>query len=186
MEDPSELQLNSVRNYIAYHLVSLMEKIRATKDAPPLRVVILGCTHFPYFKDEFHQELDRLRDYQEGGDFLYRPFMSDTIELVDPAFFAARELYESLAARKRLRARAPRQENRRGEFYLTIPCRERPNVPLDDNGWFTYDHKYGRDAGRVKSDFRCVPLDGTNLDPSVLERLQRHVPSVWNVMHDTK
>ncbi|MFV1964249.1 MAG: hypothetical protein ACC628_02410 [Pirellulaceae bacterium] len=186
LDDPTELQLNSVDNYIAYHLVTLMEQIRGAGDAPPLRAIILGCTHFPFYEDEFHRELDRLRNYREDGRDIYRPFMADEIELIDPAFFAARELYQSLAADKRLRARSARNGNRRGEFYLTVPCREKPSLKLDGTGWFTYDHKYRRKAGRVESDFRAVPLDGTNLEQSVLDRLQRQVPAVWRVMTESR
>jgi hypothetical protein len=184
VDHPTELQLNSVDNYIAYHLVTLMEQIRGSGDSPPLRAIVMACTHFPFHESAFRQELHRLRNYQEDSQALYCPFMANEIELIDPAYFAARELYHSLAADKRIRERAVGNRKSRGEFYVTIPCREKPGLKLDDNGWFTYEHKYGRNAGRVESDFRTVPLDGTNLDQSVLERLQHHVPAAWSLMSD--
>ncbi len=46
-DEPSALQLNSVENYLAYHLVTLLEKVRIAENSAPLRAVILGCTQFP-------------------------------------------------------------------------------------------------------------------------------------------
>jgi len=181
-EQPAELQLNSVENYLAYHLVTLMEQMRAIGDAPPLRAIILGCTHFPFYEDVFRRELDRLRNHQEGGEYVYRKFMAESVELINPAYFTAIELYEKLARDNRLR----NGEEARGcsEFYVTVPSSDLQGNQLDNNGWFTYEFKYGRDAGSIASQFRAVSLDGTNLDEDVFKRLQRQVPQVWELMLD--
>jgi glutamate racemase len=52
---PANIQINSVENYIAYHVVSLMEKIRSTEEALPLNSVVLACTHFPFFTETFRK-----------------------------------------------------------------------------------------------------------------------------------
>ena len=184
LDNPTELQLNSVDNYLAYHLVTLMEQLRAARDSPPLRVIVLGCTHFPFYKDALNQELDRLRNYQEDGQFIYRKYMAERTELIDPAYFTARQLYQSLAADKRLRASRDASGSPRGEFCITIPCREKPSVKLNETGWFTYDYKYGRNTGQVASNFRAVPLDGRNVSRNVLDRLQRQVPAVWALISE--
>ncbi len=46
-DEPSALQLNSVENCLAYHLATLLEKVRIAENSAPLRAVILGCTQFP-------------------------------------------------------------------------------------------------------------------------------------------
>ena len=181
--EPTELQLNSVENYIAYHLVSLLEKIRADENLPPLRAIVLGCTHFPFYKDVFRAELERLRNYQEGNEFIYRKQMAEKIELIDPAYFTARELYQSLAADKRVRSVGD-STTPRGEFCITVPCRELAEVRLNGNGDFAYDFKYGRSDGKVASCFRVVSLDGRTVDEGVLHRLQQHVPAVWTLIED--
>ena len=79
-----------MENYLAYHLTTLMEQIREQGDAPPLRSVVMGCTHFPFYQEAFSQELKRLRNYQEDGQYLYREYMAEDIALIDPAFFTAR------------------------------------------------------------------------------------------------
>jgi glutamate racemase len=182
-DDPVDLQLNSVENYISYHLVTLMEVVRTSENPPPLKGIVLGCTHFPFYRDVFDRELQRLRDYQEGGEYIYRRLLADEVVLIDPAYYTARELYESLAADGRMRAEAPQDQAAPSEFYITIPCRERPVVQLNEAGWFTYDYKYGRAPEQVESDFRVVPLDESNVDVGTLERLRTQVPSVWQLMN---
>ena len=95
---PAALQINSVENYIAYETVSLAEQLRRNPPRRPLTAVVLGCTHFPYFTAVFARQFRRLRDYQENGQFVYRSLLAEDIRLVDPAVFAARQLYQALAA----------------------------------------------------------------------------------------
>ncbi len=51
--NPTEIQLNSVDNYIKYHIISLLENIKNSGSAIKLKSVILGCTHYPFFYAEF-------------------------------------------------------------------------------------------------------------------------------------
>lgn len=183
-QKPSLLQLNSVENYLAYHLTTLMEKIRKKGDAPPLRSVVMGCTHFPFYQEAFEQELVRLRNYQEDGQYLYREYMAEEIALIDPAFFTARELYQSLTKDDRFRPAGAPTKATRGEFYVTIPARNQAERNLNESGGFTYDYKYSRQAGTVPSDFRAVPFDESNLGPVVLKRLQERVPTVWTLLSE--
>jgi len=183
-QKPSLLQLNSVENYLAYHLTTLMEKIRQKGDAPPLRSVVMGCTHFPFYQEAFEQELVRLRNYQEDGQYLYRQYMANDIALIDPAFFTARELYQSLTKDNRFRPQGEASQATRGEFYVTIPARDQQDQNLNEGGGFTYDYKYSRRAGTVRSDFRAVPFDESNLGPVVLKRLEERVPTVWALLSE--
>ena len=184
-ENPTQLQLNSVENYIAYHLVTLLEKVRASKDPEPLRAVILACTHFPFFTDTFARELERLYDYEESGKHIYRPVMAPTVELIDPAFFTARELYRSLATDGRLNHAKPNDGGRtRGEFYITVPCRDSSGVKLNENGWFTYEYKYGRHQERIGNDVRTVPMRLKHLEAESVIRLQRRVPAAWSLLEE--
>jgi glutamate racemase len=177
---PRSLQINSVENYIAYHLVSLLEKIRAEPDARPLTVVILGCTHFPFYTDSFRAQLARLHDYRENGEYVYRPCLAADVQFIDPAVHVGRELYQRLAGKKQLAESTDSLAKQpRGEFYITVPRRNHPGVQLDPSGWFTYDYKYGRDPADAFSDVRAVPWDHSYLEPDVAKRLARQAPTVW-------
>jgi glutamate racemase len=84
-QDCQVLQINSSDNYVRYHLVSMMENIRKSNDPKPLKVVMLGCTHYPYLTQEIREVLDELYDYKREGTYVYRQFMAKDIAIVDPA-----------------------------------------------------------------------------------------------------
>ncbi len=185
IEDPSSIQLNSVENYVAYHVVSLMETLRQSQDPEPLRVVILGCTHFPFFADAFRREFARLYTYKEDGRFIYRHLMSEEIALVDPAFFVAKRLYQVLAIDSRYRQRrSPNQTGTGVEFFITVPCKDAAGAKLDSDGGFTYDYKYSRQPAHAWRDVRAVPLGPTNVSPVVMERLTQRVPLAWSLYRE--
>jgi hypothetical protein len=108
--------------------------------------------------------------------------MAQKVELVDPAFWTAKELYHLLASDSRLRERT-RQKTRdpRATFYISVPRRDQPGVELNSQGWFTYEYKYGRDESAIGLDVQYVPLQGAIVDPEVLNRLSRRVPTVWDL-----
>ncbi|HOC24290.1 MAG TPA: hypothetical protein PKJ13_03205 [bacterium] len=85
-------------------------------------MLILGCTHYPFYLDRFRAELDRLRGYRENGEYIYQPFMADTIHLVDPAINTARELYDHL----RRQGLFAERDLAGSEFFISVPSRSRP------------------------------------------------------------
>ena len=175
-DDPSSFQLNTVENYIAYHVITMMEKFRS-------RVVVLGCTHFPFYADRIRHELARLYDYRENGRFVYRDCMAQQVEIVDPAFWTAKELYRALSSDSRLHEQRQQKTGLpQVTFTITIPCRDYPGVELNPQGWFTYEYKYGRDDSVVGLDIQYVPLRGTIVGPEILNRLSQRVPMVWNLL----
>lgn len=183
-ENPTSLQINSVENYIAYHLVSLLEKVRAAPQAKPLGVVILGCTHFPFYAQTIRSQLARLYNYRENNQYVYRPCLAAEVQLIDPAVYVGRELYRRLARKGQL---ADSSLGRiRAEFYITVPNRAQPGVQVGPGGWFTYDYKYGRSPGRNLSDVRAVPWDERYLDADVAKRLARQAPTVWEAIRQFK
>src|SRR5690606_6260029 len=58
--NPDEIQLNSIENYIYYNVVSLMEQIKNSESPKPLKTIILGCTHYPFYSDVFDEKLKEL------------------------------------------------------------------------------------------------------------------------------
>jgi glutamate racemase len=184
-EQPEALQLNSVDNYIAYHVVALLENLRKMPDPQPLRAIVLGCTHFPYYADTFRTELDRLYDYSEAGQYVYRKHLASKVELIDPGQLTARELHAALAADRRMDQTEddPGSETR-CEFYITVPSGQYPDVKVNVEGWFTYDYKYGRNPGEVGADYRVVPLRCEHLGEESARRLRGQLPSVWQSIED--
>jgi len=176
--NPYNIQLNSVENYVAFHVVSLMEQVRTGEGTSPLKSIILGCTHYPYVDDVFVDILDKLRNYEENGEYVYRPHMEEEITLVNPAVKVALQLYESLGERELL------AENNYldSEFYIAVPNLLNPNVETREDGSFTYEYKYGRTAGEIQEYVKRTPFNRQAIPDDILERLEVQIPSVYEMM----
>jgi len=176
--NPRNLQINSVENYISFHLVTLMEKIRNSEKTQPLKSVVLACTHYPFFEETFRQTLLRLRDYSENGEYPYRLFISEDLIIVNPAFIVADQLYRMLDERDLLNnAGSPGSE-----FYLSVPNVLNEQVVLRDDGSFTYEYKYGRRPGETQEYVKYVPLSRSSVPQDILTRLSDLVPQVYDLI----
>ncbi len=176
--NPHNIQLNSVENYVAFHVVSLMEQIINSEDVNPLNSIVLGCTHYPYVDDVFVDVLEKLRNYQEDGEYIYRPYMEEEIRLVNPAVKVASQLYERLGERELLFG----NNYLDSEFYIAVPNHLNPNVELREDGSFTYEYKYGRTAGEIQEYVKRVPFNRGAIPDDILERLEIQTPSVYKMM----
>ena len=177
-EKPENLQINSVDNYVRYHAVSLLETVRNTEGAPKLKAIILGCTHFPYNQHELQAKLEELYDYQEGGQYVYRPYMAEEIALIDPAINTAKELFEHLDRGSLLN----QSDMKHSEFYISVPNTSNGNIQLEAPGVFSYDYKYSRTAGEIQEYTKRVPFSRETIPADVLDRLAEKVPNVYQLM----
>ena len=179
-ENPQNLQINSVKNYIAYHLVSLLEKMQKAPNTKALKAIILGCTHYPFYKEVFQEKLDELYNYSENGKYLYRSFMANHIELIDPAFNTANELYEHLVEFNL------KNNNKlyNSQFYVSIPNKLNNNIELDSLGNYTYQYKYGRNAGTDQEYVRRTPFSKKSISPEVIQRLSEKIPAVFKLINN--
>ena len=178
-QDCQVLQINSSENYVRYHLVSMMEKIRKSDDPKPLKVVMLGCTHYPYLSQEITDVLDELYDYQKNGKYVYRPYMATKIELVDPAVNVAEELYDYMKSENMFN---PEGDMNHSEFYISVPNKNNPNVKIDEKGRFPYEFKYGRNAGEIQEYVQVVPFSAGNIPTETLDRLEASVPTTYKII----
>ncbi len=177
-EHPHNLQINSVENYISFHLVSLMEKIKNTDGAQPLRSVVLACTHYPYFEKTFRETLYRLRDYKEGGVYIYRPLMAENILIINPGDKIAIQLYQFLTERD-LQSKTKVDKS---EFFITVPNVLNNKVKLRGDGSFTYEYKYGRKIGDIQEYVKCIPISRSSVQKDILTRLSSQVPKVFELL----
>jgi len=175
---PRALQINSIDNYIAYNLLSLLEQLRKAKVRQPLKVIILGCTHYPFYLNVFKARLAYFYNYQEKGDYLYRPYMAETIHLVDPAVRTAWELYDYLRAEQLFNA----GDQPAGEFYFSVANRDNPEVECDETGNFTWNYKYGRRAGTIQEYVKNVPFSQSSLSIEILDRLKKTIPATYELI----
>jgi len=177
-ENSTKIQLNSVKNYIAYHVISLLEKIKSSRAENKLEAVILGCTHFPFFMDEFQEEYKRAYNLKEKGVFIYRRFMAEEIPLIDPAINTAKELYAYLGESKLFN----NDDIKKSEFYISVPNSLNSNNIIDENGNFTYEYKYGRNAGYIQEYVIRVPFSRRSLSDDLIERLSKQIPFTFELI----
>lgn len=181
VKQPVTWRLNSVDNYIRYHTASLLEAYRRSGDAAPISAVILGCTHFPYYKDEIAKSLERLRQFHApNGEEPYRNLILKSPSFIDPSELTAKQLYETLAGSGLLVEKRNQAALGVDEFYISVPNTALPGVKLDQTGGFTYEYKYGRDPGHFEWEYvKRVPMSRANLSRDVCETIRTKMPAVW-------
>ncbi|MBS1750361.1 MAG: aspartate/glutamate racemase family protein [Bacteroidetes bacterium] len=176
-DDCSILQINSPVNYLRYHLVPLMEKIRSEGNAPPLKAIVLGCTHYPYLVKELRSVLKELYDFQKDGKYVYRPLMAEHVQLIDPAENVAAELFEYLSYNSLFNPTPSSLIT--NEFYISVPNPSNRSVELNAQGELSYEYKYGRKAGNIQEYVKVVPFSKKNIPEETIERLQALAPAVY-------
>jgi glutamate racemase len=179
VDDCSQLQINSADNYVRYHLVSLLENMRKTPNAMPLKTLILGCTHYPYMTDAINKVLKELYTYQKDGVFRYKHLLTQNVNLIDPSINTAQELYDFMQKERLFNAKGSMQNS---EFYISVPNVLNKNVQLDANKNFTYDYKYGRNEGQNEEFIINTPFSESNISKEVYERLKLQIPAVYGLI----
>jgi hypothetical protein len=176
----SIMQINSPENYVRYHLVSLLEKMKAAPDALPLKTLILGCTHYPFLTAEIHKVLAELRNVKVDGKYRYRRLLSKNVKLIDPSVFTAQEVYVYLNQEKLLNEL---DKKMRADFYISIPNLKNIQVVTEDGGKrFTYDYKYGRNAGLNQEYIQIVPFSKSNIPLETSNRFQKQIPKIYKLL----
>lgn len=177
----TDMQLNDPVNYVRYHLVSLLEKMRNENYTTPLTTLILGCTHYPYLRDTIASVLKELYDVKTNGQYRYQKVLSSKVELIDPAVETAKEAYLALGQlpiEKPISSSGYRPVGDR--FFIAVPNTDLKEVELQNDGWFTYKYKYGRVAGEQKKYVRYVPFDRLNISTTTYERFSLALPLTYD------
>lgn len=181
-DDCSILQINDAENYVRYHLVTLLEKIRKSETNNTLKSIILGCTHYPYLKKEMASILKELFNYKnKNGQYFYRNFLANDIKLIDPAINTAKELYDYLNKEKIYN---PNGDINNSEFYISIPNKDNPNNVINDQGSFPYNYKYGRNANEIQEYVKVVPFSRDNISIDILKRLEEKIPYTYQLIEN--
>jgi glutamate racemase len=179
-DDCSALQINDAENYVRYHLVSLLEKIRISKTKNKLKAIVLGCTHYPYLTSEINTVLQELYDYKnEVGTYVYRDFMTEKVQLIDPSTNTAKELFEYLSAESLFN---PNGKSTSSEFYVSVPNKANKNNQINKAGSFLYDYKYGRNAGEIQEYTKTVPFSRNTISEDILNRLSNKIPNLYHLI----
>lgn len=171
-----DMQINDPANYVRYHLVSLLEKMKAQNVTLPLNTLILGCTHYPYMKDTIAKVFDELYNFKNGTTYRYRSLLAPHVELIDPAYETAKEAYIAMRFNK---LEAQTTSTGKAKFFICVPNTDLKETQLENNGWFTYNYKYGRKAGENKVYVRTEPFSTKNISAATYQRFKNALPHVY-------
>ena len=179
-DDCSTLQINDAENYVRYHLVSLLEKIRISKTKNKLKAIVLGCTHYPYLTTEINMVLKELYSYKNDvGSYVYRDFMTEKVQLIDPSANTAKELFEYLNIESLFN---PNGNSTSSEFYVSVPNKDNKNIQINKEGSYLYDYKYGRTAGEIQEYTKSVPFSRKTISVDILNRLNNKIPKIYQLI----
>jgi len=175
----ASLQLNSAENYARFNMVSLLERHRQSGKGTPIRAIILGCTHYPFYLETLNETLAELKDYREDGRYPYRDLIADEITFIDPAVYTAIECYNTLRQDGNL---AYRISPTKVEAYISVPSNLLEDTCLTREGMLTHEYKYGRKPGTEDQTTKQVPFSLQNLDRNNLQRIEERLPYSYELI----
>ena len=178
LQSSDTIQINSVENYVRYHIVSLLEKIREKNADLPLKSIILGCTHYPYVEDTIHTVLNELRNLEINGKKPYARILKDKVLLIDPAKNTAKELFEYLNKNNLFCAENEKQL-KTDQFYISMANLTNPEVKTK-NGKLTYNYKYiERKANNIQQYVKRVPFSTQSIQADIFENIKNRLPETY-------
>jgi len=187
--EPSSWKINSIENYVRYDVTTLVENYRKANEGTsvPIRYVMLGCTHFPFEASRIEAAFSRLRSFRnQDGSYPYRDLIAEKLQIIDPAQLTAKDLFRQLFL-QRLRAPKATTGVPIHQIFLSVPHKGNVEAGNLEQGWFSFDFKYGRVAGVYdKEHTKIVPLEPGLLNASSVSLLRSYAPNVCSIigLHD--
>lgn len=151
----SGLQLNSVENYVRYHLVSMIERHRRSGSRIPISSIILADCSFCHVRDIMDKVMSELYDYKRGGIYLYRSSISPDFRFIDPAECAVKDAYRMLREEGMLALRGSKSVL---YPFVSLPSSSVPADSLDPQGMMKESFRFGRRSGTETITTKVVPF----------------------------
>ncbi len=170
----TEIELNSVRNYVRYYVTRMVANVSSLYPGKILDSVVLGCTHYPFYEKEIKDHFLYLRNF----DGTFEKVIPEDISLIDPSLSEAIELYGYLKEQNLFAD----SKNEDSEFYISVPNPLLKQNQLDENGEFPLAYKYGREINQFVLFVKRVPFSELWLTKDVRERIKARMPGIYDIM----
>lgn len=171
---PIRIQLNSSENYARFNLVSLLEKAKDKGLNTPIKVIILGCTHYPFALDILQSHLKYLKNFvDKKGERPYFSLIDDDCVFLDPATYVAEDCYKLLIQHKIL---TDKKQEGFLQSYISVPNGYLQKEYLDPDGNLNYSYKYGRLENTEALSTLVVPFSDASISKNNLQRIQKLLP----------
>lgn len=178
----TNIQLNSVGNYVRYHLVSLMERHRRSGSKIPISSIILSSYRYHQVKDILNKVIKELYDYNRDGIYLYRNSISPDFRFIDPVECAAIECYLKLRESGKLALRAQKTEL---SAFISVPSYDLPEAYLNPDGSLTDSIKLHRVPGTDDIITKIVPFAPRYVDSHTMSAIVQRVPNTYSLIRNT-
>lgn len=165
------VQLNSVENYVRYHLISMVERHRRSGSTVPISSIILADCSYSKVRDIMDRIMVELYNYKRGGIYLYRNSISPEFRFIDPAECAVREAYEILRQDGNLALRGTKSML---VPFITLPSSAVSADSLDESGGLKADFRYGRTSGTEDITTKAVPFAPRYVDKRELTDIENY------------
>lgn len=179
--DISGVQLNSVENYVRFHLVSMIERHRRSGSRVPISSIILADGSYAQVRGLLEEVMDELYNYRRGGIYLYRSGISPDFRFIDPAECAAVEAYKILRNDRNL---ALRGDLTRLESFISLPSASLPEDVLNPDGTMKDGFKYGRQCGSEELTTKVVPFAPRYVSPEIMNYIERNNSEVYSLIRN--
>lgn len=153
--DISGVQINSVENYVRYHLVSMVERHRRSGSRIPISSIILADCGYDKLRGFMDQVMVELYNYRRGGIYLYRSSIAPDFHFIDPAECAVKEIYRILREDGNLALRGTKPML---SSFITMPSASVPADSLDSAGFLRESFRFGRPSGTEDVTTKAVPF----------------------------
>ncbi len=187
--NPNEVstwQLNSIENYIRYDVTTLMENYRKSivGNPVPIQYILLGCTHFPFESDRIEKAFGRLRSFRDStGQLPYQALIAENVQLVNTSQLTAKDLFRQLFLQRLLAKPDSNSVSPKHQIYLSVPNTAQVTENAIEQGWLTFDFKYGRSAGEYAIEHtKVVPLEPNLLPGNSASLLKSYAPNVCKLI----
>ena len=165
----SGVQLNSVENYVRYHLVSMVERHRRSGSRVPISSIILADCGYDRLRGVMDRIMVELYNYRRGGIYLYRSSISPDFRFIDPAECAVSEAYRILREDGNLALRGTKSTL---SPFITMPSSSVPADSLDSSGFFRETFLFGRVSGTEDVTTKAVPFTPRYIDADELGEIE--------------
>lgn len=166
-------ELNSIENYIKYYVTSLVAK--ALEEEPEsIHSVILGCTHYALFRQEFKNHFLYLRSIDQK----YKKIIPKHLTIIDPAEAEAMSLYLYLKEKDLF----GHNKNQESQFFISLPNPYLKTNQIDSRGEFPVDYKYGRFINQSLLYVKRIPLTKELLSEELVLKLKNNLPDLYQLL----
>lgn len=176
------VQLNSVENYVRYHVVSMVEHHRRSGSKIPISHLLLSDYKLSSVKDLISKVLKELYNYKQEGTYLYRSTIVENVVLIDPIECAAKECYVKLRANKTLALRAVRSELL---TYISVPVTSLQGASYTNDGLFTDEYRISRQAGKYEITTKIIPFSTRFVNQKQLNYLGTNFPISYSLVRNS-